>query len=481
MKPHRPLLAVLAALAPAAFAGEFTVEKKPFQATVSLDGTFLPDAVHHLQLDPKVWTDFTILDLVPQGGEVAKGAPVVTVDTKAIDRGLADDADTTRLRKMALDAAQRELESLEKSTPWKLEAAERNLKRAKDDHDYFAQVGRPLQEESAKRSRESAERYLEYATEELNQLLKMYKEDDLTEETEEIILKRQRYQVDAAEFRLKSARFSSKRVLETTIPRSAIDEAQALKDAELAWNLQREALPRALEQKRLEIKKSVVEDHRADEKSSELKADRAQMACLSPVEGRVYHGEIRQGRWNAAGAAKFMKPGGKIPARAVFATVIPKEAKLQLEAFADESVVVQLKKGQTGSVAPIAAPRSRLALALAELATHPGLDGKYHVVLQVTGPPGALPLVPGMKGKIKVSTGDVAGDSLAIPTNALQEEPDGSYTVKVKGEDGTPKSVKVTVGAEANGKILILSGLEAGQVIITPEPQPQPAEAKKAP
>ncbi|MFP6875701.1 MAG: hypothetical protein VCA37_02630 [Roseibacillus sp.] len=467
MKLNRPLLAVLAALTPAAFAGEFTVEKKPFKATVSLDGTFLPDKVHLLKIDPKAWTDFTILELVAQGGTVAKGQPVVTLDTEPIARRLSDDSDATRLRKMALATAERDLANLDQSTPWKLETAELAYKRAKDDHDYFVEISRPLQEESATRSLASAERYLEYATEELKQLLKMYKEDDLTEETEEIILKRQRYAVDAAEFRLKSAQFSTKRNLEVTIPRSAIDKEQALKDAEIAWKTQRESLPRALEQKNLEVKKARVDDQRSDEKSAELKGDRAQMDLASPANGRVYHGEIRNGRWSAVSAAKFMKVGGKVPARTVFATVIPEGAKVQLDAFVDEKTVSRLKAGQKGYVAPVSAPRSRLSVTVAEVASHPAVDGKYHVVLKVGGEPVGTQLVPGMKGKIKLTIGD-EGDSLAIPVNALHEEADGSYTVKVKGEDGE-SSIAVEVGTESSGKIVVLSGLKAGQVIITPD------------
>ena len=83
-----------------------------------------------------------------------------------------------------------------------------------------------------------------------------------------------------------------------------------------------------------------------------------------------------------------------------------------------------------------------------------------------------------MKGKAKITTGD-EGDRLAIPANALHEEADGSYSVKVKGEDGKENKVAVAVGAESNGKIVVLSGLKEGQLIITPDaPAPKPAAKK---
>lgn len=469
MKPSR-LLVILAFALPAAYAGEFKVEKKPFKSTVEFEGSFLSAEAHVIQIDPKVWTDFTIKELVAQGGAVKKGDPIVVLDTEGIERQLADDADATMARKTALKGSELELANLEQTTPWRLEAAELGYNRARDDHQYFVEVRRPLEEETAKRSLQSSERYLESATEELKQLLKMYKEDDLTEETEEIILKRQRYSVESAEFRLKSAKLSTKRALEVTIPRSAVDQEQALKDAEVAWKTARESLPAALQQKRLDVKKLQVADKRADANSVDLKADRAQMDVLAPADGIIYHGEMLNGRWNPTAAAKFMKVGGKIPPRVALASLIPAGAKLHLDAFVDEAAAAKLKGGQKGYVAPISSPRSRLSVELAKVATHPGVDGKYHIqlVLSAEGSPEGLNLVPGMKGKGKITTGD-QGDRIAVPVKALQEEHDGTYTVSVKNAEGEASAVPVTVGVESNGMIVVLSGLQEGQIVITPD------------
>ena len=156
---------------------------------------------------------------------------------------------------------------------------------------------------------------------------------------------------------------------------------------------------------------------------------------------------------------------------------MPDNAALQLHAFTDEANATKLKKGQTGYVAPTSSPRSRLNVEIAKVASHPAVDGKYPVSLKVSGKPDGLHLVPGMKGKVKITTGD-EGDSLAIPTKALHEETDGSYTVKVKGKDGKENKTAVTVGAESNGQIVVLSGLKEGQVIVTPDAPAKP-EAKK--
>ena len=72
------------------------------------------------------------------------------------------------------------------------------------------------------------------------------------------------------------------------------------------------------------------------------------MDLQASADGRIYHGEIRNGRWNPATAAKFMKVGGKIPPRIIFASLIPADAAMQLNAFVDETAIANLKEGQKG-------------------------------------------------------------------------------------------------------------------------------------
>ena len=161
---------------------------------------------------------------------------------------------------------------------------------------------------------------------------------------------------------------------------------------------------------------------------------------------------------------------GARPSRLHCASLIPAGAKLHLDAFVDEAAAAKLKGGQKGYVAPISSPRSRLSVELAKVATHPGVDGKYHIqlVLPAEGSPEGLNLVPGMKGKGKITTGD-QGDRIAVPVKALQEEHDGTYTVSVKNAEGEASAVPVTVGVESNGMIVVLSGLQEGQIVITPD------------
>jgi hypothetical protein len=446
-------------------AGEVTVEPAPFEATVQLEGTLLPQNGQSLLIDTDRWTTLKILEVKEQGAAVKKGEPVVTLDLEGIDRKIADDKTAARLRALGLANAERELANLKVSTDWKLAVAKRQFERTKEDLAYFKEVGLPLSKEATARSVDRAKRSLENQEEELAQLLKMYEEDDLTEETEEIILKRQKNAVRDATYMLRRMEISAKQTLEVELPRQSTDLEQGFKDAELTWNSQKEILPRALEQKTLEVETMRLEDQRAKEAEAEVVADRKKMTPTAPIDGRIYHGEISDGKWVAANAAKFMKEGGLIPVKTIYATVIPNGGVMEVHAFADESQIGQIRAAKDGFLAPTAAPRSRVPLTVKSADAYPGVDGKYHVVLTPGEELKALNLVAGMKGQVTLVT-TRKDKAIAVPKAALHEEGDGSFTVKIKLADGASEKRVVVPGAEAKGKVEILKGLEAGQVVL---------------
>ena len=80
--------------------------------------------------------------------------------------------------------------------PIELAAAEFAKKRADEELKYFLDLGRPQAEKEANLMVKYVKFYLEYAEEELAQLKKMYKSNDLTESTERMILRRQQQQVE---------------------------------------------------------------------------------------------------------------------------------------------------------------------------------------------------------------------------------------------------------------------------------------------
>lgn len=79
---------------------------------------------------------------------------------------------------------------------------------------------------------------MSYKQEELNQLTKMYKDDQVAEETEEIILKRLKNELGESEFAVQGAKLVAELAKLRNIHRLGEDYATAVKESRWIWNRQ---------------------------------------------------------------------------------------------------------------------------------------------------------------------------------------------------------------------------------------------------
>ena len=224
-----PFHIIPALIAAASHAGEVTVELKPFLLERSFPAAVIPSGdCWVLKIDPKIWKDFSIVQIAEHGSKVTKGDVLVRFDAEAIDQKIEDVR--SELATGVLTLAQAELESqiLQDTAPNKLNLSRRAAEIAKEENTYFTQVRRKAREGVAAQALKRSEQILSNQREELKQLSKMYEADDITENTEEIILIRQQDAVAAAEFALRMEALDHTRTLEITLPR----EAKTLADSE---------------------------------------------------------------------------------------------------------------------------------------------------------------------------------------------------------------------------------------------------------
>jgi len=463
------LLPTLGSLAPLALADDFTVEEKPFKIQTELKAVFLPTESQAIRIKPQIWTDFTITSLVTQGAAVKKGDVLIGIDTEKVDKYItkAEKARESAILKLA--QSKNDLAQLEISTPRSLEDTARAEKETAENLTWFMEIGQPKSIETSKFAVKKAEQSLAYIEEELKQLEKMYNEDDLIEETEEIILLRTRNAVEATKFSVKSARINANKSLKTSIPRMLLSHQLSAKNAQIANAEAKENLPRALELKRLEVAKAILDDEKAIENLAKSKADRTMMAITAPADGIVYYGSIQDGRWSPEAATKALKIGGKLPAKTTVMTFIPANSPLTLSAFTEAANLPALNTAKTSKKATSYAITTldryhSFNVQLTDLATHPGTNGSFHVSLKPTIPKG-LAVVPGMKATATITSLSL-DNALKVPSDYLTRADDGGYTVKVKLADGKTSERKVTVGPASKDWAVITEGLEKGQVIV---------------
>jgi HlyD family secretion protein len=463
--PRLLLLACLAASC-AAHAAETTIAKRPFTIRHSLQATVLPAETVAIRLDARSWSDFALLEVAPHAASVKKDQPLLVFDAETIDQKLHDLRQSLETNTLALAQAELDLKELVDTTPHRLEAARRAAEEAREANEYFVKTRRAISEESADQTLERFKQSLANQTEELRQLEKMYAADDLTEETEEIILQRQRDRVVAAEFELKAATLNHKRTRELGIPREAVTLAENQRDTARALAKLEKDAPRAIRRKEIEVAGLKVALAREKESLAKIEADRSLFEIKAPADGWFYHGAIEDGRWTTGEAVKALIPHGRPLTRRTLATFIPAGAAMHLHARVNAATALQLDAASLkGNAWFEGREDQQAAIRLESIEALPATDGTFGAVFSATWPEDMNPR-PGVPASLRILSYH-APEAMVVPAKALELGPDG-WTVEVKLADGKTERRPVQRGRSSQEETQILEGLEAGQVVVSP-------------
>ncbi len=400
-----------------------------------------------------------------------KGETLVELDLEKIDRAIRDLEGEQKMATLTIRQAEEELPLLEKTNPMDLATTERAKKQADEDLKKFVEIDKSMAEQMANNMVRSSSFYVEYAKEELKQLEKMYRNKDLTEETEEIILRRQRHQVEMAEFFLKVNQVRRDQVVNIDLPRQEQNVKDNAAKATLALDRARSSLPLTLSQKKLTLEKLRYDTARSAERLKNLKADRDLMTVKSPADGVVYYGKCVQGQWTTAAAvAQKLQRGGMLMADEVFLTVVSPKP-LQVQANVEEKDLHWLHAGLKGKAEPAGYPDVKLPVELTSLSAVPHAAGSFPARMSVD--PARVPesLMPGMACTVKFVAYH-KDDALTLPAGAVfadDSDEDQRY-VYLPAKAGKSEKHKVKVGHTSDGHTEILEGLKEGEEVLSSKP-----------
>lgn len=444
-----------------------TVEKGTFKVEVVLDGVFEAETTHEIILRPEAWSTLKVERVVAEGSRVKKGKPILWLDTKKLDEEIRGQEFGQRLGYLSLKQTEVALESLEKSVPLDLEAARRSHRIADEDWDYFRDVTEGQRKQSAEESLKSSEYGLEYSQEELDQLEQMYKADDLTEETEEIILKRAQRSVERSQYFLELAKTRYEKSLETDLPREKQRTKEAAVRADLALKKAEATLPRSLEKQRIELEKLLYSQERLEQKLSQLRDDGDRMIIKAPADGFVYYGQSDRGKWTTAAALrKQLRPGGSLSANAVVMTIVadgPGFVRIDVP----EKDFRHFTKNTPAVVKPTAFPQTTFAAECGELGPVAVKAGTFDGRVDYEWEPGDPRPVVGMTCKVTI-TPYQKDDAISVPSSAVFDDEGEHYVFLQDGDESTKQTVKT--GEKAGGKTEITGGLSEGDVILLEKP-----------
>ena len=433
------------------------LKKKDLAIYKTVSGVVESTRVTEIETDFEQWTDLVVSSVRPQG-TVSVGDELVVFETDKIDKALAEAEFSLSGAKLDAEDANLSMEEVNKTAELNKKIADTEWKQSQEDHDYYFQTEKPERIKSIEFSERSSGWNVENSQEELDQLKKMYNEDQLTEESEMIVLKRAERSLESSKFYAQRGNTRRQHEKEFELPRDDFKEKNALTLAQLEH--EKFVITSQIKKARKEIalKKSQFELSQKEKKYNELLGDREKMTIKATAGGLLYYGSCQRGKWSKN---RELKPGQKAPANKVVMTIVD-PASIVIRGDLDEELVGLVKTGMSGTVKMVATKQTFAATANVPMAI-PMDNGKFDVKFQ---PAQGVSLMPGATCKVSLLVHEAKNQLVAPKDSVFSDDEINHYVFLADGS-----KVTVTIGMESDGDVEIIEGLSADQEILEKKPE----------
>lgn len=462
---HTFLLLGLATLLQAVETTELTISPSPFVIEQTVDAIIWADRdTLEIPLRSKSWDQHVIKSIRPHGTFVEAGETLIEFETTDLRARIEETQRSVQAKSLALGQAEQELAHHAATMEIRLSELKSVAAIAREENLYFNKVRRKAEAAQAEHSVDQARQHLANQAEELKQLKKMYEADDLTEETEEIILTRQQFAVTEAQFQLEMAVIEKKRILNTLLPREATKLSDAERDASIALKQAELSLPRSIQIRKNEIATLSAELQQLSRSLRDLEEDLKALHVTAPANGWFLHGTMKNGAWSVDPAmANPFARGANPAASGPCATFIAESAPRKLFAKVSADKARQLTRGLEGMAFLPGREDLQATATIGSITSIPTVDGQHTVLIDATWHE-----EPAFGGSSRIQFATYHKKSaIVIPARSLRFGPEGSC-VRVKLANGKIESRPVRTGRSDGELTEILGGLEAGQVILVP-------------
>ena len=346
-----------------------------------------------ISFSPKGTSDIFLLGIMPQGSSVKKGESVAQADFRILDNSIEDYERAIKSKNLEVLKLRYALDQQKERSALALQKYQTALTRTEEDQKDFLEKrkARMLAEEEERVNK--ALRHMSYKQEELNQLTKMYKDDQVAEETEEIILKRLKNELGESEFAVQGAKLVAELAKLRNIHRLGEDYATAVKEKQMDLEQARKQADFDLEQKKIALTEAEVSLRRLQNKYNELKADREMASFKAPENGILLYGGYVAEKW----VAIPVKPGGKLGAFDKIATIVPPDSELIVQATLPDSTATP----KVGETVVIKITNMQIPGVITEASPIPGADGKRRIIITPKVPASQI-FAPGLPVQVTI-------------------------------------------------------------------------------
>ena len=200
-----------------------TVAKGKLALKFEGSGTFLPAAPVEVRIRPEAYKgDLKIVAVAPSGAPVKNGDAILQIDPTDLNRALDAARNDLTGARAGLTKAEADVAHGAKADALALKMAENAAKRAAADLKWWDELTGPQMLEQMELGLRQQRSYVEDQQDELDQLKAMYKTEDLTGATADIVLKRAVRQYEIGVINLKMLEAASRKTKEYDHPRSRL-------------------------------------------------------------------------------------------------------------------------------------------------------------------------------------------------------------------------------------------------------------------
>ncbi len=325
--------------------------------TLTLEGFMEPIRMTEVKMKPKNYTgDLIVTHVVSAQASVKTGEVLIACDPARLLIQL-------RQAERELDAAQASFQHANEERGFQAQTdslalgkAEREARWSQQKLKHFQTVEHSLSAAESASGLREAEDSLDNQKEELDQLIAMYKSEELANPTAEIIVRRTRRGLERSQTRYQYRLKRHDKLITQDLPIQLQQLTGEAAQRAMEWEQLQRLQPLKHASKTAELLKVSGDVVRQKEKLKELQADLDTLTVKSSLDGAVYYGAYTKGRWEGReDAVKTLKPGEKITAGTPLLTVVSREG-LRVRTAVAEADWSRVKTRMTMTVTPVAFP-----------------------------------------------------------------------------------------------------------------------------
>ncbi len=438
-----------------------TVAKGTLTLAIDAEGTFEAVAPFEVRLRHKAYAgELTITSIAPHSAVVKKGDIVLALDSANAKKQLAAAENDAEAARANTKKAEADAQLGAQSDQLAMKMVGHELQNAEAEMKYWEEMDGPHFLKRLELRLLSSRDNIADQKDELDQLEKMYKSEELTNATADIVMKRAVRQYERSLTYLAMAEKENKKELHLEYGNA---KAQVVNKLEKAR--QDMAALKAVQEAGQVLRKTGLVAARAalaaaEEHLADLKSDWEAFTIKAPMDGVVLYGQLLMGQWQG-NDSRLLRVGEKAQPQMVLMTLFT-PGKLKVAIDVPESQLFWIKPGMKGQVAPAALNDVTYEATLSSISPaglNKGPAQTFEAELDL--PSVDERLAPGMKASVHIAVAELK-DVLLVPAGALSRG-----RVWLKGKDGKDEARTVGVGKSDGQWTEIKSGLAAGDVVLS--------------